>query len=145
MTLSRGRGTEPGCQGAARSGCASLAAFGNEEAVSAIAAAVDDAGDVLVHVVEEEEVVAQQLHLLDRFFDVHRLHREALGTNEVSDILFVVQVRLVDGRDRIGLEDTTAVRLLTRSVAARTLVVDTTDLALELIERLVDGHHLVRG
>jgi hypothetical protein len=36
-----------------------LTAFRDEETVGAIAAAIDDAGDVLVHVVEEEEVVAQ--------------------------------------------------------------------------------------
>jgi hypothetical protein len=46
---------------------------------------------------EEEEVVSQQLHLLDRFLDVHRLHREAFGPHEITDILFVVQLDLVDG------------------------------------------------
>jgi hypothetical protein len=36
-----------------------LGAFGDEETIGAIAAAIDDAGDVLIHVVEEKEVVAQ--------------------------------------------------------------------------------------
>ena len=98
-----------------------LGTFGDEQTVGAIAAAVDDAGDVLIHVVEEKEVVAQQLHLLDRFLDVHRLDHEAFGTDEIADILLVVQFNLVGGRGRLGLSDATAYRLLTWGMAAERL------------------------
>src|SRR5215213_1501620 len=45
---------DPGPRNAARPGFASLPTLGDEETVGAIAAAVDDARDVLVHVVEEK-------------------------------------------------------------------------------------------
>ena len=40
-------------------GVTGLAAFRNEKTVSAVAATVDDARNVLVHIVEEEEIVPQ--------------------------------------------------------------------------------------
>src|SRR4051812_23348616 len=120
-----------------------LAAFRDEETVGTIAAAVDDAGDVLVHIVEEEEVVAQQLHLLDRFLDVHRLHREAFRANEVADVLLVVQLDLVDGRDSLGLRNSVANGRLSRGVATRPFVMDAAELTLQFVESLVDGHDLV--
>src|SRR5215212_9964191 len=120
-----------------------LTAFRDEETVGTIAAAVDDTGDVLVHIVEEEEVVAQQLHLLDRFLDVHGLHREALRADEVADVHLIFQLDIVAGRDGLGLENSFADCRLTRRMPARTFVMDAADLAFQFVESLVNGHDLV--
>jgi len=115
-----------------------LTGSGDEQAVSAVTAPVDDAGDVLVSVMEEEEIVTEQLHLLDCFLNVHRFDIEALGANQITEVLVLLSLESLQQRDRFRGRERAADRCLARSVPALPLAVHATNLLLELVDGLID-------
>ena len=69
-----------------------------KQPVGAIPAPVEHIEFVTFHVVEKEEVVTNQFHLVDRFINVHRLHREPLRPDDLRELVLVVGELVVDVR-----------------------------------------------
>lgn len=67
---------------------------GGEETVLSIPALVDDVHLLFVCIVEEEKVVAEELHLVDSFVHGHRLDRKAL--HAYRQLFFVILVVDID-------------------------------------------------
>src|SRR5439155_13263675 len=65
---------------------------GLDQAEATVSPAVDHGRDARVGVGEEEEVVAEQLHLEHGFLDVHGLHAELLGLHHGSRLVVVLRV-----------------------------------------------------
>src|SRR4051812_47231820 len=117
----------------------------DQEAVGSIASAVDDAHNVFAVVVEEKEIVAKKLHLLDGLFDVHRLETKALGAHELSQPLFVIEAVDLSRFELCCLEvrDLGADGGLAGGAAAGSFAMDATDLPLQFVKDLIDGLHVI--
>src|SRR5687767_13151865 len=57
---------------------------GLKDSVATVASSVQNAQLIIVSVLEKEEIVAHELHLVNRFFNVHGLHGEPLGADNWS-------------------------------------------------------------
>jgi hypothetical protein len=113
---------------------AASSAVRQEQTVRSIAAPVDNVDLILFGIVEKEEIVTQELHLLDGLVRVHRLDGKPLCPNQNAHALVFLQFEGYGDRLWWGIAWAGA-----GAPAIDALLVISPDLALHLVQDAVDG------
>src|SRR5574341_543905 len=116
--------------------CSWLPFFRFEQSKVTITAAIEDINASRASIHEDEEVVAEQLHLLNRFFLVHRLDREDFAANYMTDS----EVLLVKLDSRLQ-----SAEILSAVAAALLLTLIPLDLSVHLIDNRIHRSKQIVG